>query len=76
MRTAVVSDLHLGALGGDDLARDPTTRERLLEAVAGCDRVVLLGDVLELRERRLAESLEIVRPFFEALGSALAAGGW
>jgi predicted phosphodiesterase len=72
MRTAVVSDLHLGALGGDDVARDPSTRERLLDAVAGCDRVVLLGDVLELRERRLAESLELVRPFFEALGSALA----
>jgi predicted phosphodiesterase len=72
MLTAVVSDLHLGALGGDDVARDPATRERLLAAVAGCDRVVLLGDVLELRERRLAESLEIVRPFFEGLGSVLA----
>jgi predicted phosphodiesterase len=72
MRTAVVSDLHLGALGGDDVARDPATRERLLEAVAGCDRVVLLGDLLELRERRLADSLEVVRPFFAALGAALA----
>ena len=72
MRTAVVSDLHLGALGGDDIARDPATRERMLEAVDGCERVVLLGDALELRERPLADALEVVHPFLEALDSALA----
>ena len=59
MRTAVVSDLHLGALGGADVTRDPTVRERLVDALAGHDRVVLLGDALELRERPLAQALEV-----------------
>jgi predicted phosphodiesterase len=72
MRTAVVSDLHLGALGGADLARDPGVRERLVEALRDADRVVLLGDALELRERPLAQALEVARPLVEALGAALA----
>ena len=72
VRTAVVSDLHLGALGGADVARDGLEREALVEAVKGADRLVLLGDVVELRERPLAESLEVARPVFEELGRALA----
>jgi hypothetical protein len=72
MRTAVVSDLHLGALGGADVTRDPGVRERLIEALAGSERVVLLGDALELRERPLAEALDVAGPFVEALGTALA----
>jgi predicted phosphodiesterase len=72
MRTAVVSDLHLGALGGADLTRDPDVRERLVEALSGAHRAVLLGDVLELRERPLAQALEVARPLVDALGSALA----
>jgi Calcineurin-like phosphoesterase len=72
MATAVVSDLHLGALEASDVERNPARRERLLETLAGADRVVLLGDVLELRQRPLAELLELVRPFFEELGHTLA----
>ena len=34
--------------------------------------MVFLGDTVELRERPLAASLDLVRPFFEALGEALA----
>jgi Calcineurin-like phosphoesterase len=72
MRTAVVSDLHLGALGGADVARDPGARERLVEALRGAERVVLLGDALELRERPLAQALEVAQPLVAALGTALA----
>ncbi len=72
MVTAIVSDLHLGALGESDVARVPARRERLLHALAGADRVVLLGDVLELRHRPLAELLELVRPFFEEVGNVAA----
>src|SRR6188474_1672411 len=72
MRTAIVSDLHLGSASGEDLARDPTMRRILLEEIAGADRLVLLGDALELRELELAPVLEIVRPFFEELGEAMA----
>jgi hypothetical protein len=71
VNTAVVSDLHLGALGGADLARRPQAFERLAGALAPADRVILLGDAVELRERPLAALLEVVRPFFERLGEAV-----
>jgi Calcineurin-like phosphoesterase len=71
--TAIFSDLHLGALGGSDVAREPARPGRLLDALSGADPIVLLGDVLELRHRPLSEMLELVRPFFEELGRA--AGG-
>jgi predicted phosphodiesterase len=72
MRTVVVSDLHLGALGGADVAREGKERDSLIDAVRDADRLVLLGDVIELRERPLAESLEVARPVLEELGRALA----
>jgi hypothetical protein len=72
VRTAIVSDLHLGSAFGEDVARDVGVRRRLLDEIAGADRVVLLGDVLELRERPLAATLASARPFFEDLGSAMA----
>lgn len=72
MRTAIVSDLHLGSATGEDLGRDPGIRRALLEEIAGADRLVLLGDVLELRELPLARVMEIVQPFFEELGEAMA----
>jgi UDP-2,3-diacylglucosamine pyrophosphatase LpxH len=71
MRTAIISDLHLGAGSGGDLLRDEATRRVLLEEIAGADHVVLLGDVVELRELPLADSLALARPFFEELGAGL-----
>jgi UDP-2,3-diacylglucosamine pyrophosphatase LpxH len=72
MRTAIISDLHLGSATGEDLAIDPALRQVLLEEIAGADRLVLLGDVLELRELPLATVLTAVRPFFEEIGEAMA----
>jgi Calcineurin-like phosphoesterase len=72
MRTAIVSDLHLGSGYGEDLLRDPGVRGTLLEEIAGADRLVLLGDVLELRELPLPEVLATASPFFEELGEAMA----
>jgi UDP-2,3-diacylglucosamine pyrophosphatase LpxH len=72
MRTAIVSDLHLGSATGEDLASDPALRQVLLEEVASAERLVLLGDVLELRELPLADVLRLVQPFFEELGEAMA----
>lgn len=72
MRTAVISDLHLGALNDADMLRRPGALERLIAALEGADRVVLLGDTLELRERPVAALLELVRPLFERLAPALA----
>lgn len=71
MRTAIISDLHLGAASGEDVLRDPAVRRLLLEDIAGADRVVLLGDVVELRDLALGAALGSARPFFEELGEAL-----
>lgn len=72
MRTAVISDLHLSLVSGGDVLRDPGVRGLLLERIGAADRVVLLGDVVELRERPLGAALELARPFFADLGAALA----
>lgn len=72
MRTAIVSDLHLGSAHGEDVARDPAVRGALLEEIGDADRLVLLGDALELRELPLARVLDTVGPFFEELGEAMA----
>ncbi len=72
MRTAVVSDLHLGGLADADVARKEEPLAALVEAVSGADRLILLGDIVELRERPLADALEVSRPVFEALGRAMA----
>src|ERR1044072_6832991 len=72
MRTAIVSDLHLGSGFGEDLLRDAGIRRVLIDELAGADRLVLLGDVVELRELPLPTAMESARPFFEELGEAMA----
>ncbi len=72
MRTAVISDLHLGLTSGGDVLRDAGVRRILFEEIGDADRVVLLGDVVELREQSVGRSLAAARPFFEELGDALA----
>jgi len=71
VRTAILSDLHLGVASGEDVLRRPEVRRLLLEEIAGADRVVLLGDVVELRDLALGVALDSARPFFEELGAAL-----
>lgn len=72
MRTLVISDLHLGSASRSDLLRREELRAPLLELASQVDRVVLLGDVLELRHGPPREALAVARPFFEELGQALA----
>lgn len=71
MRTLIISDLHLGSSSGADLLRRPEMRAVLAEALTDVDRLVLLGDVLELRHGPLREAMAAARPFFEDLGRAL-----
>ena len=72
MPTAIISDLHLGTTSGTDVARREDVAERLFAALAPADRVVVLGDLLELRERPVAEVLELTRDFLGGLGEATA----
>jgi hypothetical protein len=72
VRTLVVSDLHLGAASGADVLRRPGPRAALIEALEDVDRLVLLGDVLELRHGPRRDALAAAKPFFEELGRAFA----
>ena len=72
MTTALISDLHLGQVQGADVLRGEDVRAVLLAQLGDVDRLVLLGDVLELRERPVLPALQAARPFFEALGEAMA----
>ena len=71
MRTLVLSDLHFGMHSGADVLRDPRRRAPLIAGLAGCDRLVLLGDVLELRHGPLREAMAIARKPLAEIGSAL-----
>lgn len=70
--TAIVSDLHLGTVSGADLARRRRPLARLLDVAEQAERLVLLGDLLELRERPAAAVLDDVAPALRALGEATA----
>jgi calcineurin-like phosphoesterase family protein len=72
LRTLIVSDLHLGSATRVDVLRRPELRAPLLDALEEVDRLVLLGDVLELRHGPRREALAAARPFFEDLGRVLA----
>ncbi len=72
MRTLIVSDLHLGSAARVDVLRRPELREPLLRELRDVQRLVLLGDVLELRHGPRREALAAARPFFEDLGRVLA----
>lgn len=66
--TLLISDLHLGSASGSDALRRRAARERLFDALADIDRLVLLGDTIELRDSPLDTALERSKPFFTELG--------
>lgn len=72
MKTLIVSDLHLGSASGADVLRSPHARERLLCALADVDRLVMLGDALELRHGPRRDALAAAAPVFEELGASMA----
>lgn len=76
VRTLLVSDLHLGQRPGHDVLRRPAALARLLDALKGIDRLVLLGDIVELAARRhRRDPLAAVSGVLEAIGSRVGAAG-
>ena len=72
MTAAIVSDLHLGAASGRDLLRREDVRAKLTAALGDVDELVLLGDVVELREAPLAEVRATAVPVLAAIDRAMA----
>jgi hypothetical protein len=73
VRTLVISDLHLGSRLEHDVLRRPEPLGRLLEALDTVDRLVLLGDVVELAEGREQRATEEAGPVLAALAERLGA---
>lgn len=73
-QTLVISDLHLGSRTGRDVLRAPVPRARLLDAIDGVDRLVLLGDVVELLEAHPRDAMAIAEPVLRDIGAALGPG--
>ena len=70
MTTLIVSDLHLGLTSGRDLLRKQTALDALTDAIEPADELVLLGDVVEMRERPVRQVLDEARPVLQAIGAA------
>ena len=75
MRTLVISDLHLGLRTGADVLGRAAALDVLCARLDGVDRLVLLGDTLELRHGPARHALAAAEPVMRAIGDALGAGG-
>ncbi len=73
MRTLLISDLHLGSRLGRDVLRHREALDRLLAALDDqrVDRLVLLGDTVELVEARPRDAMAIAEPVLRAIGALL-----
>lgn len=74
MRTLVVSDFHLGIDRRHGVLALAAPRERLLAALEGVGRLVLLGDLVELLGRSVSHSMQVAEPVFSAIGERLERG--
>jgi len=72
--TLVVSDLHLGSRAGVDVLRQGLARRALEPSLAEVDRLVLLGDTLELRQGPVREALAGAEATLGWLGEAMGEG--
>ena len=74
MRTLVISDLHIGVASGADVLARPAALDVLLSRLGDVDRLVLLGDTLELRHGPARDALARAEPIMRAIGDALPPG--
>ena len=75
MHTLVISDLHLGIGSGADVLTRQQPLHALLSRLENVQRLVLLGDVLELRSGPARDALAVAEPVMRAIGDALGSGG-
>ncbi len=74
MSTLVLSDLHLGSRLRHDVLTHPEPLHRLLEALDGVERLVLLGDIVELLEKRADYAMDIAEPVLRVIARTLGVG--
>jgi len=66
--------MHLGQKGGVSVLERRRPLERLLEVVQGYERLVLLGDVVEMQQAHSEYSFPVAEPILRDLAAALGAG--
>jgi UDP-2,3-diacylglucosamine pyrophosphatase LpxH len=71
VRTLLISDLHLGQRGGVSVLERPRPLATLLEAIDSHDRLVLLGDTVEMQEVHWSVSFPIAEPILRAIAERL-----
>jgi hypothetical protein len=71
VRTLVVSDFHLGTRLRHHVLLYSEPLERLLAQLDDVDRLVLLGDIVELLEGRPGPVMEVAAPILRAIGARL-----
>ena len=74
VRTLVISDLHLGSRLRRDVLHHPAALEALLDALDGVERLVLLGDIVELLGGQAVEAMAAAEPVLRAVGARLGSG--
>lgn len=67
VKTAIISDTHLGSSATGDVLRHEHVVDLLLEATEDCERLVLLGDTIELRDKPINEAFDDSEPFFRKI---------
>jgi UDP-2,3-diacylglucosamine pyrophosphatase LpxH len=75
LRTLLISDLHLGTRLEYDVLRRPEPLAALLAALERVDRLVLLGDIVELMEGRPQLARAIAEPVLRAAARVVGASG-
>lgn len=75
MRTLVISDLHLGSQTRHDVLRSPRALAVLADRLASVDRLILLGDLIELRHGPVRNALAAAKPILHAIGAAMGPQG-
>ena len=70
-RTLVISDLHIGSRAGVSVLERPAPLDALLAELERVDRLVLLGDVVELMEARPRSAMSVAAPILRAIGERL-----
>lgn len=71
VRTLVISDVHLGQGGGVSVLTRPRPLAKLLEALDEHDRLVLLGDTVEMQESRAEQAFAVAEPVIRAIAEHL-----
>jgi hypothetical protein len=72
--TLVLSDMHLGSRLRHDVLAQPEPLDRLLGALEGIERLVLLGDIVELLEKPAEHAMSVAEPILRMIGKTMGAG--